>query len=395
MIKKNKILYAVLIYITFVVLSIGFISACDLNIIKSSDKSLAEPGEVITFTLAYENVGEGNCTGGGVKIQDVLEDKLEYNGNYNIDIINDFDDEGVYYGWQGIPGFNETSKTLTWNAHIVSPGERGEITFEAIVLEGEEECVDFEVSNFFSSWSDQEGWKDSNTVTIHVNNECPEPCCGNGVVDVGEECDLEKDNGIPCTPTYGGSCTYCSGTCESITLYGGYCGDNILQEEYEECEDGNNVDGDGCSAECEIEEDGCPCPGCYIDQTNKCDCEEEDEDEYNDEECDEENDCDDCNEKDKSNKLNELCYSNWVCSGWSECINGYMTRSCTDTNNCNANYGKPYEQTACTDKIISTGYTDKVYVGYKGNSLNYSWIWVFLGGLIFIALLILLVMLLR
>ena len=34
----------------------------------------------------------------------------------------------------------------------------------------------------------------------------------------------------------------------------GYCGDGIIQQG-EQCDDGNNADGDGCSANCQIEED--------------------------------------------------------------------------------------------------------------------------------------------
>jgi len=62
---------------------------------------------------------------------------------------------------------------------------------------------------------------------------------------------------------------------------GGVCGDGVL-DEGEECDDGNNVDGDGCSATCEIEETGggcaddCSLPGCAtdplcVDPVDECD----------------------------------------------------------------------------------------------------------------------------
>ncbi|UCF34440.1 MAG: DUF4215 domain-containing protein [Phycisphaerales bacterium] len=69
----------------------------------------------------------------------------------------------------------------------------------------------------------------------------PYPICGDGILDPGEECDdgnNEDGDG-------------CSATCELE----GYCGDGIL-DPGEECDDGNNEDGDGCSAECELEEPG-------------------------------------------------------------------------------------------------------------------------------------------
>jgi len=125
-------------------------------------------------------------------------------------------------------------------------------------------------------------------------NEIPETICGNSEVEVPEQCDLGESNGIQCIPNYGESCTYCSETCEEITLYDGYCGDEIIQETYEQCEvdldcdddnihtidtctacscehedipycgdnikqeneecdDSNNEDNDGCSADCKIE----------------------------------------------------------------------------------------------------------------------------------------------
>lgn len=37
-------------------------------------------------------------------------------------------------------------------------------------------------------------------------------------LDGGEECDLAMFNGVPCVPATGESCTYCSDTCEWITL---------------------------------------------------------------------------------------------------------------------------------------------------------------------------------
>ncbi len=46
----------------------------------------------------------------------------------------------------------------------------------------------------------------------------------------------------------------CSTDCQS---YGLYCGDGFVQEEYfEECDDGNNIDGDGCGANCRLEVNG-------------------------------------------------------------------------------------------------------------------------------------------
>ena len=67
----------------------------------------------------------------------------------------------------------------------------------------------------------------------------PEFYCGDGSLDEGEECDdgnNEDGDG-------------CSALCIIE-----YCGDGIVNGFLEECDDGNNEDGDGCSADCQVEE---------------------------------------------------------------------------------------------------------------------------------------------
>jgi len=71
--------------------------------------------------------------------------------------------------------------------------------------------------------------------------------CGDGNLDAGEECDDGND--------VGGD--GCSADCREE-----YCGDGVVQdggvgqEPGEECDDGNNADGDGCSADCSVESGG-------------------------------------------------------------------------------------------------------------------------------------------
>ena len=70
---------------------------------------------------------------------------------------------------------------------------------------------------------------------------CPDPLCGNGDAELGEQCDdgnAIDDDG-------------CHLDCTVEPL----CGDAILSEG-EECEDGNVVSGDGCDEECRIERCG-------------------------------------------------------------------------------------------------------------------------------------------
>lgn len=74
--------------------------------------------------------------------------------------------------------------------------------------------------------------------------------CGNVIVDDGEECDVIGETGDYSTTIVGRQC-------DVNCLFGPYCGDAILQTLHgEECDDGNNDDGDFCSAECTIEPAG-------------------------------------------------------------------------------------------------------------------------------------------
>lgn len=74
--------------------------------------------------------------------------------------------------------------------------------------------------------------------------------CGNALVDDGEQCDVPGETGVYSTTIAG---RQCSTTC----FFGPYCGDGILQTSFgEECDDGNNDNGDFCSAICKIEPAG-------------------------------------------------------------------------------------------------------------------------------------------
>ena len=109
--------------------------------------------------------------------------------------------------------------------------------------------------------------------------------CGDSIVQEGEQCDLGTGNGTSCNPAYGLNCQSCSSTCQNVTETGPFCGDNVKNgteqcdgaagvgehqscddqctlvdlpycgngtpdQETEACDDGNNLDGDGCSSIC-------------------------------------------------------------------------------------------------------------------------------------------------
>lgn len=89
---------------------------------------------------------------------------------------------------------------------------------------------------------------DEDSWTVAVN--CP--YCGNGNLDPGEECD--DGNNV------GGD--GCSASCTVDS----YCGDGNL-DPGEGCDDGNTIDGDGCSAECTMEFGGEGCTPGFWKQT--------------------------------------------------------------------------------------------------------------------------------
>lgn len=75
--------------------------------------------------------------------------------------------------------------------------------------------------------------------------------CGDGVVDSNEECDVVPAEIGAYSQTIAGR------QCDSMCEFGPYCGDGILQTVFaEECDDGNNDDGDFCSSSCTVEPAG-------------------------------------------------------------------------------------------------------------------------------------------
>lgn len=114
---------------------------------------------------------------------------------------------------------------------------------------------------------------------------CLNENCGDGFVDASEQCDdgnQDADDGCSATCRFencgdgvrqssevcddgdGNTTTYfvasasasldelkCRPDCLGLQAH---CGDGIIQSDEEECDDGNNTDGDGCNAACETEE---------------------------------------------------------------------------------------------------------------------------------------------
>ena len=109
--------------------------------------------------------------------------------------------------------------------------------------------------------NDCDGYTDCDDSDCEQDEACftpPEPYCGDGIVNGEEECEYDQDCGE------GMICMGC--VCESQPPEP-VCGDYIVNGS-EECDDGNTEDGDGCSANCTIEQSG-PTP-CTTGQTKSC-----------------------------------------------------------------------------------------------------------------------------
>ncbi|MCP5468681.1 MAG: DUF4215 domain-containing protein [Deltaproteobacteria bacterium] len=67
---------------------------------------------------------------------------------------------------------------------------------------------------------------------------CGEDHCGDGIVDIDEQCDdgnnIDSDD--------------CTNFCEFPA-----CGDGIINQDLEECDDANLINGDGCDENCQLE----------------------------------------------------------------------------------------------------------------------------------------------
>jgi cysteine-rich repeat protein len=147
---------------------------------------------------------------------------------------------------------------------------------------------------------DGDGVVDCTDPDCWADPACGAATCGNGVVDAGEECDdgnavngdgcdvtcMLETNGELCSDRLdndGDGLVDCADPdCASYPGCAGYCGDGIL-DAGEECDDGNDVDGDGCGTDCLVEgtetvcddgldDDGdglvdCADPQCYEDSS--------------------------------------------------------------------------------------------------------------------------------
>ncbi len=179
---------------------------CQMQLVKTADSQEVSPGETINYTISLDNTGTASCTGGGVKVRDYFDEQTLPDEN-NV-----------------TPEPNKKKNSYwEWNFGEVEPGEVNQINL-TVSVSSEAECGSI-ITNKTCAWSKEYkkyGIKDSQlgkgwictTVNTLVQCQTNGPECGNGIIEDGEQCD-----------------------------------------------DGNNINGDGCSDSCQLEQVPlCPTP---------------------------------------------------------------------------------------------------------------------------------------
>ncbi len=109
-------------------------------------------------------------------------------------------------------------------------------------------CGDSHIDTSFGEVCDNGSANTINTYGTCNSVSCTwNAICGDGIVNGSEECDEGIDINVGGTGSYDG----CNANCTKTGI--ARCGDGKLQSLYEECDDGNNRNGDGCNDKCIIE----------------------------------------------------------------------------------------------------------------------------------------------
>ncbi len=148
---------------------------CKLSIVKSSDIATVAPNGNVVFTINFTNIGARDCTGSGVLIQDVVDNNLEF-------ISESHSSEVLTFGYNDhfdfLP-YDPATKTLSWNADIISPGETGWVSWTGKALDPET-CGTYDIFNTAKmsshEYSEFTEWENSNMVKVSLEKECADPC---------------------------------------------------------------------------------------------------------------------------------------------------------------------------------------------------------------------------
>ncbi len=121
---------------------------CELTITKSDQgNDPVVPGTELEYYLTLENTGTADCTGGGVKLEDLFDkSKLQYLRH----VLG-----GTYPSEQA---FVENNSVLRWNFATVQPGEKREVWVTFAVKESL--SCGAVITNKLRSYAKETGWSD-------------------------------------------------------------------------------------------------------------------------------------------------------------------------------------------------------------------------------------------
>jgi uncharacterized repeat protein (TIGR01451 family) len=148
---------------------------CKLEVIKSVDKATAFVGDTLTYNITVKNIGTADCTGGGVKIEDVVNSNLSY--------LTQSISSNLTAGYGAYGVYTAGDRTLRFNGNVLIPGEQGTITWTGKV-NTPTSCGDFEIPNQAKATARElnnfNTWAYSQTVKTVIDNDCqndPAPSC--------------------------------------------------------------------------------------------------------------------------------------------------------------------------------------------------------------------------
>ncbi|NCN12111.1 DUF11 domain-containing protein [Candidatus Kaiserbacteria bacterium] len=144
--------------------------ACALLVEKTVNSTATTVGAELTYTITVTNTGDANCSGGGVKIEDVIDANLLY--------LRHTLTSNLTAGYGSTPVYTSSDRTLHFNGNTLTPGESGTITWTGKV-QLPTQCGDFTVKNQAKATAYElnnfQTWVYSPQVTTTINNDCVIP----------------------------------------------------------------------------------------------------------------------------------------------------------------------------------------------------------------------------
>lgn len=146
------------------------VKECELELEKTVSATTANPGDELTYTIKIKNTGTADCTGGGVKIVDELDDNITY--------ISQTHSGNLNAGYEGTPVYVPAERTLYWNGNTLNPNEEGTIEWKGrvndlacdttTIIENVAKATAYELNNFTQ-------WAYSNKVETTATKTCEVP----------------------------------------------------------------------------------------------------------------------------------------------------------------------------------------------------------------------------